>query len=181
MKQTLKFVEILTIEDQTEMIKYLRKYNTGKCKNRICFTNVQFPYKLLGTDLGKSGKRQGRRFGATVLRAQILRQALPPTFLLIAPSFLVPHTPKLNLPSPAPVSQPSNGMATSSLAPLVLTQPLRHMQVLPQALPSVQASPGPEQAQTPGLTSTKIKFSTCVNLASVALEVYRRKAPCELS
>lgn len=57
----LKFVEILTIEDQTEMIKYLRKYNTGKCKNRICFTNVQFPYKLLATDLGEVREEIGKK------------------------------------------------------------------------------------------------------------------------
>lgn len=53
----LKFVKPLTIEDQTEMIKHLRKHNIGRCKNRIHFTNIQFPYKLLGADLEDVGRR----------------------------------------------------------------------------------------------------------------------------
>ena len=51
----------LTIEDQTETVKRLRKYNTGRGENRIHFANVQVPYKLLGTDLEEVGEEENSR------------------------------------------------------------------------------------------------------------------------
>ena len=38
------------------MVKHLRKYNTGRRKNRIYFANVQVAYKLLGTELEEVGE-----------------------------------------------------------------------------------------------------------------------------
>lgn len=53
----LKFVKALIIEDQTEMLKHLRKCNIGRRKNRIHFTYMQFPHNLPGADLADVRRR----------------------------------------------------------------------------------------------------------------------------
>lgn len=163
------------------MIKYFRKYNIGKCKNRICFINVQFLYKFLGIDLGKLGKRQGRRFGVIVLRVQILRQVLFLIFFFIAFFFFVLYISKLNLFFLVLVSQFFNGMVIFFFVFLVLIQFFRYMQVLFQVFLLVQVFLGFEQVQIFGLIFIKIKFFICVNFVFVVFEVYRRKVFCELS
>lgn len=50
-----------TIEVRAEMIKHLTKHNAGSHKNRIHFTNIQFPYNFLGTDLEEAGEETGKQ------------------------------------------------------------------------------------------------------------------------
>lgn len=101
------------------MIKHLRKSNIGMCKNRIQFTCMQFPYKLLGADFVDVGRRRGSRPGAAIVWAQVLHGGLTPA-LLIMLSALVPHTLNRTCPLQLPVSQSSTRMATSFLVSLIL-------------------------------------------------------------
>lgn len=161
------------------MIKHLRKHNIGRCKNRIHFTNIQFPYKLLGADLEDLGRRQGSRPSATIVWAQIPHQDLTPALLLIVLSSLVPHTLKLNMSSLA-AGKPVCHQDGLHLWFWPWTQPPRHTQITP--LHSV--SPGlpiPGAGLDLWLTSMKIKFSACLIFPHSTLEVSRRKASFQLS